>query len=316
MALAPFLLGCCVGSLSASLWWWLRRAPTPGRDASRTSTGVVTVQTRPSIARTPIESKDKNSVWKPEHPGATLQLAGLVHELRTPLAAIRAYAELLASAASDPAFLEEASTILVREAERLDTLIGSHLDRVHHLPERHPPTFGATCELGAVASEVAELLRPLSASRRIAIVLPSDAESVEAYGDRALVSQIVANLLGNALKHASGATRIQLRWMRVGTEVWLEVEDDGIGIDAERAVALFQPFGDSASRRGEDQGYAPRHSHAQGHGLGLWVAREFARRCEGELEWMARADQQRGALFRLRLASATSSADCTKLSST
>ncbi|MBK9384955.1 MAG: HAMP domain-containing histidine kinase [Planctomycetes bacterium] len=272
LAVLAFVLGCCAGALLArrsGLWRRASRRPPP---------------------------QEPRQLGRAGTPRANLHLAGFVHELRTPLAAIRAYAELLAGASSDRAFLEEASGILVEEAERLDALIGQHLDRVQRGPvevvSALPPGAGGRCELGSEARAATELLRPLAASRGLSIELDERTPRVEVRGEGAVVRQILANLLGNAVKHALGGTRIVLRWEAAEDRAWIEVEDDGPGVPADEAEALFEPFA-----RGDRAG--------EGHGLGLWVARELARACGGELELRSREANERGACFRLRLSSAT-----------
>ncbi|MBL8898659.1 MAG: HAMP domain-containing histidine kinase [Planctomycetes bacterium] len=270
LAVLAFVLGGCLGALLARK---SRSAPSEPAEA--------------------LPPRDEET-----SPRTALQLAGLVHELRTPLAAIRAYAELLAGASSDRAFLEEASGILVEEAERLDALIGRHLDRVKgpssvEAAER-PARLEVRCDLGTEARAACELLRPLAARRGFSLELDESAPPVAARGEATLVRQILANLLGNAVKHAVGGTRIALRWGASEAAAWIEVEDDGPGVREPIGAALFEPFARGTSANA-----------TAGHGLGLWVARELARACGGELELAPRSGGERGACFRLSLANAT-----------
>lgn len=285
MALVAFLLGCSAGAVLALLAARRRamRAIPPGAEASAAASAPAN--------GTPVEAAPR---------GETLQLAGLVHELRTPLAAIRAYAELLGGAGADPAFLEEASSILVEEAERLDALIGLHLDLVRAPQQRAPSSAHAApppmCDAAAEARAACDLLRPLAARSSVAIELDLPGEPLFARAERALLRQVLANLLGNALKHARGGTRILVRARREEDEVRVEVADDGAGLPASSRSRLFEPFA-----RGE-QAIGPT---AEGHGLGLWVARELARSSGGELLVLPPDAELGGARFELELPAAT-----------
>jgi signal transduction histidine kinase len=126
-------------------------------------------------------------------------------------------------------------------------------------------------------SEVIELLAPLfdAGSLTYGMTLEETAEPLAARADREKVHQILLNLLGNAVKFTppGGHVAVRVRPDRAG-RLAIEVEDDGIGIPAEKLEWVFQPFVQLASL-----GPAPR----QGIGLGLSISRTLARGMEGDL---------------------------------
>jgi two-component system CheB/CheR fusion protein len=119
-------------------------------------------------------------------------------------------------------------------------------------------------------------------------------------GDAARLSQVVLNLLTNALKYAADGERIDVRLRREAGEALLEVQDYGPGIPAEALPHLFDRFYQAARRSGED-----------GLGVGLFITRELVRAHGGAIE--VRTGEGEGTTFivRLPLLAASEQADPT-----
>ena len=104
--------------------------------------------------------------------------------------------------------------------------------------------------------------------------------------DAARLSQILENLIGNAVKYAPGSDIV----VSVGTEgamAFVVVSDQGPGVAEEVRDSLFEPFSRSLGNQ------------AAGHGLGLFISRQLARAMDGDLRLMDEAE--RGARFRLQV---------------
>ena len=195
-------------------------------------------------------------------------IAVVTHQLRTPLAVVRAYLDLLAETAAssgnpDVAGWHDAATGQVR---RLDELVNDVLDTVR--ADRLLTVEVRPFEVGAVIDEVLTRLAPLLRQHRLERYADG---SREALGDAARLAQILELLLENAAKYAPArATIVVADWTEHG-EVHVAVGDDGPGIPDELRESVFEPFvrlGDSAQ---------------PGAGVGLFAARRLAGAMGGRL---------------------------------
>jgi two-component system, OmpR family, sensor histidine kinase KdpD len=198
-------------------------------------------------------------------------LSSVSHDLRTPLSAIKAYASSLLQ--DDVTWrgddIREFARSIVDESDRLNTLITNLLDM------SRLEAGDVQLNLRAVGYDeiVPGVLRSLAfRDAPITLDLPEQLPPVAA--DAILLERIVTNLIDNAVRWSPEGGRIVLRGSTQGGDaVLLEVIDRGPGVSRELRERAFQPFqrlGDS-SRSG------------QGVGLGLAVARGFARAMYGEL---------------------------------
>jgi signal transduction histidine kinase len=152
-------------------------------------------------------------------------LAVLAHELRTPLAAIQAYADLMLESPPGPASearLREHAAQIRRAAE-----IG--LDVVATLLERHqgaaPATSHAPVSLPSVAASVARMMAPLVDRSRGHLAVQSGTGDARAETLASHVHEIVLNLVANALRHAGPSPTIVIRTgAEAGGASWIEVE--------------------------------------------------------------------------------------------
>jgi signal transduction histidine kinase len=179
------------------------------------------------------------------------------HELRSPLATMRQYAEL---EAAHPHTLGEGelSRVVLQEGVRMADLVDSLL-LLARLDES-APTAGAEVDLAALVGEEADRLRGLGA-----LDVGGTVEAVRVPGDPALLARALRNLVDNAARHAHGAVTISVRAVAGAAEV--VVEDDGEGIaEADREV-VFERFARADEGRARAQG---------GAGLGLAIVRAVA----------------------------------------
>ncbi len=218
-------------------------------------------------------------------------LANMSHEIRTPLTAIIGYAELLASGVVPAQQRQSAINTIAGAGRHLLELVSAVLD-MSKVESGQLLAESIALDLPQLIADVAGIVTPQMQAKGIDFALeciapmPGMIES-----DPLRLRQILLNLLGNAIKFTDqGVVGLRVRVNENGDRLVFEVSDSGIGISAEQAQALFQPFAQadaSVSRR------------FGGTGLGLYLSRQFAERLGGTLEldpaYLA------GALFRVTI---------------
>ncbi len=190
----------------------------------------------------------------------SLLLAGVSHDLRSPLARIRMAAELLPET---PDVAARRGTI-VRNVDVADRLIASFLDyvRASELP------LTATVDAAAVARRLLETRdEPADA---LALAAPARLDVPRAH--ELLLERLLANLVDNAMRH--GRPPVLLRLSAEGGDAVLDVEDHGPGIAPEAQARLTQAFARGDASRG-----------TAGTGLGLAIVQQIVRRMGGTLSF-------------------------------
>jgi signal transduction histidine kinase len=201
-----------------------------------------------------------------DHARAEL-IAVVTHQLRTPLAVVRAYLDLRAETAAPhhdevDTWHEAASG----QVQRLDELVNAILDTVR--ADRLLTVDVRPFEVGAVIDEVLTRLAPLL--RRHRLERYADGARMAA-GDPARLAQVLELLLENAAKYAPpGGTIVVADWTERG-EIHVAVGDSGPGIPAELRESVFEPF-----VRLDDTG-------RPGAGVGLFAARRLTAAMGGRL---------------------------------
>ncbi len=221
---------------------------------------------------------------------------GLVaHELKTPAAVIKAYAELLdaqlANTSTPYASLHEVVGHIREQADAMSGLIEAVLD-VQRLRLGKLPLEVGRVDLVQLVRTVAEQVQQTTRAHIIQVkVLHAP---MPLLADRARVRQVLTNLLENAVKYSTDG-EIELRvWtgQRDGRDCAIvAVRDNGVGIDTANLDRVFDLF-----QQGSGQ---PVRGHV-GLGLGLYVARQIARAHQGDV-WAESRGEGRGSTFYLAL---------------
>jgi signal transduction histidine kinase len=199
-----------------------------------------------------------------------IELIGTVaHELRTPLAGLQGYAEGLHDGLVTR---EQAALAIGREVSRLKRLVND-LAEVSKVEAGAVTLHLERFDLLVLVREIVERYEPmfLEQQNELHVILPDQA-FVMADHDR--VTQILINLLANALKHAAGS-RVDLSIQSRANHIFLEVRDTGPGIPAEHLPHLFERF---------YRVDASRSSETGGSGVGLTVSKHLATAMGGRLE--------------------------------
>ena len=203
-------------------------------------------------------------------------VADVSHEIKTPLTGILGAVDLMEE---EVARESKADTLLPRllglvktESKRLNGLVQSILDLARLERDGEVPEV-AEADVCALVAEVMDRLRPLAAEKGVQLrQLSVETDVVKAQVDARLVSQAVANLVTNAVRHSgSPEVTVAVRTFVRGFEI--VVEDQGIGIPPEHRGRIFERFHRVDESRSAEGG---------GAGLGLAIVRSIARRHGGE----------------------------------
>ena len=196
-------------------------------------------------------------------------LRSVSHDLRTPLAAIRAVAtDLLGDAPYDDATRTDLLTLVADEADRLDRLVAnllslSRIEAAALRPDRKPMA------IDDLITQVVKRLTRLFAGRKLQVELPMQLPLVR--GDYVQLEQVVTNLLENAARHAPTRSYVRVGAREVGETVEVSVADDGSGVAPFERQRIFEPFrsGDGSSSSGI--GLAICKAIVEAHDGRIWV---------------------------------------------
>jgi two-component system OmpR family sensor kinase len=215
-------------------------------------------------------------------------LADASHELRTPLVSIRGYAELFRiGAAREPDETETAMRRIEEEARRMGVLVEDMLTLARLDEVREP--VRERVDLREIAADAVEDARAVDPGRSIDLIDTGDTP-VNVLGDPHQLSQIVANLMRNALTHTPAGTAVEVRVSSAGDDAVLEVRDHGHGLPPGDPADLFERFWRAGAGRERGPG---------GAGLGLAIVAAIAAAHGGSVS-AANADGG-GASFVVRL---------------
>lgn len=217
-------------------------------------------------------------------------LAMLSHELRGPLAAIRTAGELVRVHADNVPGLKQPARVLERQAAHMAKLLDGLLD-ISRISTGKLSIARSDVDLGALVRDVVADHRLLASDRGVDLQLRDADEPMGIYADPARLTQIITNLINNALKFTPRGGSIIVSAVPDGDICVLEVEDTGIGFEPSTAESLFEPFHQGPQDEARTEG---------GLGLGLALARRLSELHQGTLEATS-AGPGKGAKFTLRL---------------
>jgi two-component system sensor histidine kinase KdpD len=261
-----FRVPIAIGGASAGSIWLLRArsAGPPGRGDTRVLAAAAD-QIGQAVERDRLaEEATSAEVARRSEAAKSALLDSVSHDLRTPLASIRAAAGSLMDPAVDldPDARRERATAIDREADRLNRLVTNLLDmsriEAGDLRARLEP-FPLEDLVDTTLERMAELL----AGHPVTVVMRADVPPVEV--DAVFIDQVLTNLLENAARHTQPGTPVRVRAEELAAgRVRLTVEDGGPGVSPESIERLFKKFS-RVPRTGEGS--------RRGSGLGLAVVR-------------------------------------------
>ena len=192
-------------------------------------------------------------------------LATLSHELRTPLNAILGWAQILRTSMT-PEDVAEGVDVIIRNARVQVTLIEELLD-VSRIVSGKVRLDVQRVPLAAVVEGAVETVRPAAEAKGVLLEAALDPRAGPVAGDQSRLTQIVFNLVSNAIKYTPRGERVRVRLERVSSHVEVTVADTGEGITADFLPHVFERF------RQADGSTTRRHG---GLGLGLSIVKQLA----------------------------------------
>ena len=204
-------------------------------------------------------------------------VANVSHELKTPLALVRMFGEMLQSGrvASDEK-RQEYLDIIVQESERLSSLIENVLDFAKVERGRESYEF-AEGDVGDAVSRAANVYRYRAEREGVELAVEVDGQLPRARIDERAIQLAVINLVDNALKYASSGKHITVRATREDHSIAVRVIDEGPGVPSEDRERIFERFvrgtraEGSSQVRGSGIGLALVKHIAESHGGRAWV---------------------------------------------
>ena len=207
--------------------------------------------------------------------------ASIAHEIRNPLGAISHAAQLLAESDRLDQGDKRLTEIICNHSKRVNTIIENVL-QLSRRSASHPQDLALTDWLTEFRKEFAQM----DGLRLKQLELDIEPRDVRIRVDPGHLHQVLTNLCQNAFDHAGDGTAVRLQVRRGGKAVvWLDVVDNGPGIDAETAEQMFEPFYTTAS---------------SGTGLGLYIVRELCEINQARLSYHPLPEG--GSSFRIRFA--------------
>ncbi len=192
-------------------------------------------------------------------------IATLSHELRNPMAPIRAAAQMLATPDLPPLQQRRAHEIIRRQVAHMSLLLDDLLD-IARITQGKLTLRKRSVPLAEVIESAVEAVRPIldAKGHRLSVDLPAGSASIEA--DPLRMSQVLANLLTNAAKYSDPGGHIQVTARVEDRTLSLSVKDHGIGIPPESLEAIFEMFTQATAGRGMADG---------GLGIGLALVKNL-----------------------------------------
>jgi two-component system phosphate regulon sensor histidine kinase PhoR len=217
-------------------------------------------------------------------------VANVSHELKTPLTSIRGYVETLLDGAlhddrNNARFLEK----IEQNTQRLSHLVTDLLS-LARIEAQEGSLPLERVDLHALVEQTRKRHEPAAVGRDQTLRLESCNGALQVLGDREALTQVLDNLVDNALKYTPPEGHITIRLKREPGHAVLEVEDDGIGIPAEDIERVFERFYRVDKARSRAVG---------GTGLGLSIVKHLVVAMKGEVEVESKVDE--GSTFRVRL---------------
>jgi PAS domain S-box-containing protein len=214
-------------------------------------------------------------------------VASVSHDLKAPLATIRAYTELLLEGldGEDPALRQTFLRYVDAEVERLNGYITNMLD----LERIEAQAFQLRTErlwLHELVQDAVSSVRPRSAARDIAVDVTPPPGPVAILADRHMLRAAVVNILDNAVKFSPEGGRVLVRAAQDASGVQIAIQDFGPGIPAEVLPHVFDKFFRASA-------------HVEGTGLGLVIARRAAQAHGGDVTVVSATGQ--GSTFTISL---------------
>ncbi|MFV0432280.1 MAG: stimulus-sensing domain-containing protein [Alphaproteobacteria bacterium] len=219
--------------------------------------------------------------------------ADVSHELKNPLTSLKSAVETL-QLAKKPEQIERLKKIIDQDVDRLNRLI-TDISDASRLDAELSRSTAAIVDFKKLVSDIHNLYTTTGVvHKNIHFTLKDDTKLKELFvaADSDRLTQIIRNLIGNAISFAPDNSEILLKLKQAKNIIYLDIIDDGVGIPEAAFEKIFQRF---YTERPKSESFG-NHS-----GLGLAISRQIAETYHGSLTAHKREDDKSGALFRLTL---------------
>ena len=216
-------------------------------------------------------------------------VSSVSHELRTPLTSIMGFSNTILRKNNMPEEMKkEFIEIIFNESKRLARLIEDVLS-ISKIEAGKITYELKALQLQEVIEDALLIYKTQAEDKQINLTYEKEDDIPEIFGDRDSMSQIIVNLVSNAIKFSPNNGNIYLRLKKQNKEIVLEVEDNGMGIPAGEQDKIFNKFY-RIHRPG---------TQIQGTGLGLSIVKEIVEKHNGHIELIS--EENKGSLFRIYL---------------
>jgi signal transduction histidine kinase/CheY-like chemotaxis protein len=217
-------------------------------------------------------------------------LAMLAHELRNPLTPIRNGLEILRVAEADRAVVAQTREMMDRQVQHVARLVDDLLD-VSRITRGRVELRREPVDLVEIIARTVEAARPLFDARKLRLTVSQPGEPVRVTGDPTRLTQVIDNLLNNAVKYTPEGGQVGLALEQQGGQAVVRVRDTGAGIPADMLPKVFDLFTQVDHTLDRSQG---------GLGIGLTLVRSLVELHGGSVEAFSQGLGQ-GSEFVVRL---------------
>ncbi|WP_017756084.1 two-component system histidine kinase PnpS [Calidifontibacillus oryziterrae] len=218
-------------------------------------------------------------------------VANVSHELKTPLTSLKGFSEtLLDGAINDIESREYFLTIILKETERMQSLINDLLD----LSKIEQDSFRlnqSSVNIKEILNEIVVMLENKAQAKNIQVIMEmNNNEHLITQGDSYRLKQIFINLIDNALNYTMDGGKVQISCKSAKDKIKVEIKDSGIGIKAEEIPRIFERFYRVDKARSRNSG---------GTGLGLAIVKHLVEAHHGKIDVMSELNS--GTVFSITL---------------
>lgn len=222
-------------------------------------------------------------------------VSNVSHELRTPLTSVRSYSEALSDGAlEDPKLAREFLDVIQRETDRMIRMI-SDLLSLSRMDSNRQEMNLELIDLSRLVDHILDRFDMMLSSEEYAnkdykILRELSDKPIWVEADQDRLTQIIDNILNNAIKYSPDGGNITVRLMTTHNEALLSIQDQGLGIPQKAILHIFERFYRVDKARSREQG---------GTGLGLAIAKEVVERLNGRI-WV-NSIENKGSSFYISL---------------
>jgi two-component system CheB/CheR fusion protein len=223
-------------------WRWTQAGAVPLRDSSGAVRQWIGMNIDISERKAAEDSLRRNEAALQEADRRKDEfLALLAHELRGPLAPLRYALDIVGRAQGDTNALEGAHRTMVRQIGQMTRLVDDLLD-MNRIKQGKLELRREIVAIAPIVQQALDDIRPAAAEAGHELIVTLPPHPLYVYGDAVRLEQVLANLIGNAIKYTQPGGHIEVAAGAEGEEIVLAVKDNGVGIAADRLPELFTMF--------------------------------------------------------------------------